>query len=116
MTIETFQQELPHGITLSCRAAGVPGRPVLMFLHGFPEAAFVWDALMGHFSQPEHGSYRCIAPNLRGYERSSVPAEVKAYRAKSLVQARLWSNRITCFGSKPRLWTKAIVKSLATGW
>jgi pimeloyl-ACP methyl ester carboxylesterase len=86
MTIETFLQPLPHGITLSCRAAGEPGRPVLMFLHGFPEAAFVWDALLEHFSRPEHGGYRCIAPNLRGYERSSAPADVKAYRAKPLVQ------------------------------
>ena len=86
MTIETFQQALPHGITLSCRAAGAAGRPVLMFLHGFPEAAFVWDALLEHFSQPEHGGYRCIAPNLRGYERSSAPTDVKAYRAKLLVQ------------------------------
>lgn len=86
MTIETFQQALPHGITLSCRAAGEPGRPVLLFLHGFPEAAFVWDPLLEHFSRPEHGGYRCIAPNLRGYERSSVPTDVKAYRAKPLVQ------------------------------
>ena len=86
MTIETFQQELPHGITLSCRAAGEPGRPVLVFLHGFPEAAFVWDTLLEHFARPENGGYRCIAPNLRGYERSSAPADVKAYRAKPLVQ------------------------------
>jgi pimeloyl-ACP methyl ester carboxylesterase len=86
VTIETFQQALPHGITLSCRAAGERGRPVLMFLHGFPEAAFVWDALLEHFSLPEHGGYRCIAPNLRGYENSSAPADVKAYRAKPLVQ------------------------------
>ena len=86
MTIETFQQALPHGITLSCRAAGEPGRPVLMFLHGFPEAAFVWDELLEHFASPEHGGYRCIAPNLRGYEHSSAPADVKAYRAKHLVQ------------------------------
>ena len=86
MTIETFQQALPHGITLSCRAAGETGRPVLMFLHGFPEAAFVWDPLLEHFARPEHGGYRCIAPNLRGYELSSAPADVKAYRAKALVQ------------------------------
>jgi len=86
MTIETFQQPLPHGITLSCRAAGAPGRPVLMFLHGFPEAAFVWDPLLEHFSLPANGGYRCIAPNLRGYELSSAPEDVKAYRAKHLVQ------------------------------
>ena len=84
--IETFLQPLPHGITLSCRAAGERGRPVLMFLHGFPQAAFVWDDLLVHFSQPEHGGYRCIAPNLRGYEDSSAPPDAKAYRAKYLVQ------------------------------
>ena len=84
--IETFQQDLPHGITLSCRAAGQLGRPVLLFLHGFPEAAFVWDELLEHYAQPEHGGYRCVAPNLRGFERSSAPTEVAAYRAKPLVQ------------------------------
>lgn len=84
--IETFQQTLPHGITLSCRACGQSGRPVLLFLHGFPEAAFVWDELLHHFAQPENGGYRCVAPNLRGFEQSSAPTEVPAYRAKPLVQ------------------------------
>ena len=87
--INTHLQHLPHGITLSCRTAGADrkeGRPVLMFLHGFPEGAFVWDALMLHFAKPENGGFRCIAPNLRGYERSSAPADVAAYRPKHLVQ------------------------------
>ena len=84
--IETSLHTLPHGITLSCRSAGSPGRPVLMFLHGFPEAAFVWDGLLAHFAQPEHGGYRCIAPNLRGFEHSSTPTDVAAYRPKHLVQ------------------------------
>jgi epoxide hydrolase 4 len=84
--IQTWQQALPHGITLSCRACGETGRPVLLFLHGFPEGAWVWDPLLLHFSKPENGGYRCIAPNLRGYERSSAPEDVKAYRAKHLVQ------------------------------
>lgn len=84
--IETFQQALPHGITLSCRAAGERGRPVLMFLHGFPEAAFVWDDLLEHFARIENGGFRCVAPNLRGYEHSTQPSDVKEYRAKHLVQ------------------------------
>jgi epoxide hydrolase 4 len=84
--IECYEQPLPHGITLSCRASGRRGRPVLMFLHGFPEAAFVWDELLEYFARPEHGGYRCVAPNLRGYEWSSQPADVKAYRPKELVQ------------------------------
>ncbi len=84
--IQTLTHALPHGISLSCRVSGEVGRPVLMFLHGFPEAAFVWDDLLRHFAQPEHGGYRCIAPNLRGYEHSSAPSDAKEYRAKYLVQ------------------------------
>ena len=84
--IETSLQSLPHGITLSCRSAGEKGRPVLMFLHGFPEAAFIWDGLLEHFSQTENGGLRCVAPNLRGFERSSAPPDAAAYRARHLVQ------------------------------
>ncbi|MDB5731753.1 MAG: alpha/beta hydrolase fold protein [Variovorax sp.] len=84
--IETFQRLLPNGITLSCRASGDAGRPVMVFLHGFPEAAFIWDPLLEHFARPEHGGYRCLAPNLRGFERSSAPAEVEAYKAHRMLQ------------------------------
>ncbi|MEH0167968.1 alpha/beta fold hydrolase [Paucibacter sp. JuS9] len=81
MSIERFDLALPHGITLSCRAAGGAHLPRLVFLHGFPEAAFVWDEVMEALSP----HFRCIAPNLRGYERSSAPVEVEAYRAKHLM-------------------------------
>ncbi len=74
---------LPHGITLSLREAGPQGGPVVVFLHGFPEAAFVWDALLAHFGAL---GFHAVAPNLRGYECSSAPPEVAAYRAKHLVQ------------------------------
>jgi epoxide hydrolase 4 len=84
--IQLFQQPLPHNITLSVRATGARGRRVLMFLHGFPEAAFVWDELLEHFAKEENGGYRCVAPNLRGYEKSSSPAEVGAYKPKFLIQ------------------------------
>ena len=79
--IEIFPAQLPNGITLSCRASGRPGAPVLIFLHGFPEAAFVWDAMLEHFGD----RYRCIAPNLRGFEKSSAPQSPEAYRVKHLV-------------------------------
>lgn len=84
--METFLLDLPHGIRLSCRASGPVGRPVLLFLHGFPEAAFVWDTLLEHFAHPDNGGWRCVAPNLRGFEHSSAPDDVAAYKAKHLVQ------------------------------
>jgi pimeloyl-ACP methyl ester carboxylesterase len=62
---------------LECRVAGPKGAPLLVFLHGFPEAAFVWDALLARFGT----RYRCVAPNLRGYAGSYAPADVKLYRA-----------------------------------
>jgi len=86
MTILETRHELPHGIGLNCRHSGEFGRPVLLFLHGFPEAAFVWDPLLDHFSRPDNGGYFCVAPNLRGFETSSAPTDPAAYRAKHLVQ------------------------------
>jgi epoxide hydrolase 4 len=80
---EEFPLILPHGITLSCRAAGHKGQPVMVFLHGFPEGAFVWDGLLAHFAKL---GYRCIAPNLRGFEKSSAPSDAAQYRPKFLVQ------------------------------
>jgi len=99
--INTYLQPLPHGITLSCRSAGEPGRPVLVFLHGFPEGAFVWDAMLAHFSKAENGGYRCVAPNLRGFEQSSAPSEVSAYRPKHLVQDTAALVAIETGGTQP---------------
>lgn len=63
---------------LECRVAGPEHGPLLVFVHGFPEAAFVWDEMLAHFGQ----HYRCVAPNLRGYPGSYSPPEVEAYRAQ----------------------------------
>ena len=79
--IEIFDAVLPHGVTLNCRACGPKDAPVIVFLHGFPEAAFVWDELLAHFGK----DYRCVAPNLRGFGPSSAPKEPQAYRVKHLM-------------------------------
>lgn len=80
--ISLFDQALPHGITLSCRASGAADAPRrAIFLHGFPEAAFVWDEVLA--AMP--AGWRCVAPNLRGYAGSSAPTDVAAYRPKHLV-------------------------------
>lgn len=84
--IDTCAVALPHGTSLHCHVAGRKGRPVLLFLHGFPEGAFIWDEQLAYFARPENGGYRCVAPYLRGFGASSSPAEVDAYRAKHVVQ------------------------------
>lgn len=80
--METFTAELAHGIRLVCRRAGPAGAPVLVLLHGFPEAAFAWDDVAARLAP----RWRVVAPNLRGYAGSSTPKDVEAYRAKHLVQ------------------------------
>ncbi len=79
--IDTFDAALPHGITLACRRSGRAGAPRVLLLHGFPEAAFVWDDVMQRLAP--HA--QCVAPHLRGYAPSSAPPDVDAYRAKYLV-------------------------------
>ena len=80
--VTTCTHQLTTGITLECRVSGQPGQPLLLFLHGFPEGAFIWDGLLEQFGS----RYRCVAPNLRGYGRSSQPAAISDYRAKYLVE------------------------------
>lgn len=86
--IHTFDLALPHGTTLACRATDPAerlgtgaGRPRVVLLHGFPEAAFVWDEVMQSLA-PQAS---CLAPQLRGYAGSSMPADLAAYRARHLV-------------------------------
>ena len=78
--IRHFDLALPGGIKLACRAAGA-GRARVLLLHGFPEAAFVWDEVMTRLAPRT----ACVAPNLRGFVGSSAPSEVAAYRARHLV-------------------------------
>ena len=81
--IRCFDLPLPHGITLACReGAAAEDAPRVMLLHGFPEAAFVWDEVIEALGPAVHG----VAPNLRGYPGSTAPADVADYRPKLLVQ------------------------------
>ncbi|MBF6631091.1 MAG: alpha/beta fold hydrolase [Comamonas sp.] len=80
--VRTGTLTLPHGITLHCHSSGHPDQPLLVFLHGFPEGAFIWDRLLEQLGS----DYYCVAPDLRGYGHSSQPTAVQDYRPKLLVQ------------------------------
>lgn len=76
---ETVQGD---GVRLHCAVQGEAGRPLLLFLHGFPEFWAAWRAPMAHFAGR---GFLCVAPDLRGFNLSDKPADVDAYRAKHLV-------------------------------
>ncbi len=71
-----------NGIELDTRAMGEPNAPLMLFLHGFPEYSGAWDAVLPAFAE----RYHAVAPDQRGYARSSKPEGLEAYRVKQLVR------------------------------
>ena len=70
------------GLRLHCAVAGDKSRPLMLFLHGFPEFWAAWRKPMDYFAQR---GWLCVAPDLRGYNLSDKPEAVEAYRAKHLM-------------------------------
>ncbi len=66
---------LPTGVELDVQDTGPRDAPALIFLHGFPESHRTWRHQVAHFSK----TYRCIAPDQRGYRHSSKPEGVESY-------------------------------------
>lgn len=71
-----------NGIDLFIRAMGHPAAPLVLFLHGFPEYSGAWDEVLPAFASQFHA----VAPDQRGYGRSSKPEGVEAYKVKHLVR------------------------------
>lgn len=73
--------DLGNGIRLHYASTGDTAAPLLLFLHGFPEYWAAWEDVMPHFS----AHYHAVAPDLRGFNLSSQPSEVAAYRLRAIV-------------------------------
>jgi pimeloyl-ACP methyl ester carboxylesterase len=73
---------LPNGIRLHYASAGSPGRPLLLFVHGFPEAWFAWEAQLEAFG----ARFYAVALDLRGFNLSDKPVDVNAYRPHKIVE------------------------------
>ena len=73
--------DLGNGIRLHLAETGEAGGRPILFLHGFPEYWAAWEDVLPYFSSGWHA----VAPDLRGFNLSSQPTEVAAYRARELV-------------------------------
>jgi pimeloyl-ACP methyl ester carboxylesterase len=69
-------------IELDVVSAGVPGDPVVVLLHGFPESSYSWRHQVAPLAA---AGFHVLAPNQRGYAGSSAPADVAQYSADHLV-------------------------------
>ena len=81
LVLETLYFDTAEGIQLHAKACGPAGAPVLLFVHGFPEFWATWRRQLAAFSTDN----RCVAIDLRGFNLSSQPTDVSAYKPHLLV-------------------------------
>ncbi len=55
---------------------------LILFLHGFPEFWYEWKDLLPEFGKDHHA----VAPDMRGYNLSSMPEAVEQYRVPLIVE------------------------------
>jgi pimeloyl-ACP methyl ester carboxylesterase len=82
-----------NGLNMHVLQAGhhEPDRPVILLLHGFPELAYSWRKVMLPLAE---AGYRVIAPDQRGYGRTSgsdnrYEAELTPFQMPNLVRDEL---------------------------
>ncbi len=73
--------ELSNGIRLHYASAGDKGKPLILFVHGFPEFWYEWEAQLAEFGS----DHFAVAPDLRGFNLSDMPADLAAYKARHIV-------------------------------
>lgn len=71
-----------NGLDFAVETAG-EGDTVALLLHGFPEAKEAWRAQVPAFAAL---GWRVVAPDLRGYGRTTRPADKAAYDVAPLVE------------------------------
>ncbi|MCR9175598.1 MAG: alpha/beta hydrolase [Alphaproteobacteria bacterium] len=57
-----------NGLNMHVLEAGVPGQPLVVLLHGFPEIAYSWREIIGPLAAE---GYHVVAPDQRGYGRTT---------------------------------------------
>ncbi|MBI0476128.1 alpha/beta hydrolase [Sphingomonas sp. MA1305] len=72
---------LSTGIELDVQIAGDPAAPPVILLHGFPESHRTWRGIVPDLARDHY----VVAPDQRGYARSSKPDGVEAYAADQIV-------------------------------
>ena len=81
MTDDLQRIDLPTGVSLDVQVAGDRANPPIMLLHGFPESHRTWRHIVPDLAR----DHFVIAPDQRGYARSSKPEGVEQYTADKIV-------------------------------
>ena len=81
MTDALDRVSLPTGVDLDVQVAGSRDRPAVILLHGFPESHRTWRDIVPDLAQ----DHFVLAPDQRGYARSSKPKRVEHYAPDGIV-------------------------------
>jgi pimeloyl-ACP methyl ester carboxylesterase len=81
MTTPLRRLTLSTGVDLDVQIAGDPAAPPVILLHGFPESHRTWRGIVPDLARDHY----VVAPDQRGYARSSKPEGVGAYTADAIV-------------------------------
>jgi pimeloyl-ACP methyl ester carboxylesterase len=73
--------DLPTGVSLDVATAGSPDNPAIILLHGFPESHRTWRHVIPALAE----KHFVLAPDQRGFARSSKPADVADYTPDKMV-------------------------------
>lgn len=68
-------------VSLNVAQMGMPEKPLIVCLHGFPEYWAAWEGVMRALADDFH----VVAPDQRGFNLSDKPTGVEAYRSKHVV-------------------------------
>ena len=69
-----------HNLKIHYVCNGEKGKPLMLFLHGFPEFWYSW-----RFQLPEFGKdYYAVAIDMVGYGKSSKPEELDKYKPQNM--------------------------------
>lgn len=71
-----------NGVKLHYVENGDPSKPLMLFIHGYPEFWFSWRHQLKEFSK----DYWVVAVDMRGYGDSEKPKQLEAYEITQLIR------------------------------
>lgn len=71
-----------NGVRLHYVESGDPGKPLLLFVHGWPQFWFAWRYQIEHFQK----NYHVVAMDMRGFNDSDKPEGIHNYFIMNMVE------------------------------
>jgi pimeloyl-ACP methyl ester carboxylesterase len=78
----SFQSQYAEVNGMRLHYVSVGQGKLIMFVHGFPEFWYEWEKQLVEFGN----DYQAVAPDMRGYNLSSKPAEIEKYHITDLIE------------------------------